>query len=131
MDMSIFESREQAVGVFQRLFTILLEDETFRSRMGASQLTLRLVQSKPDFELYVDPESVRVDPGGERAVITIKMSCDTAHALWSGRLLMPVALATGRVRVRGNVAKVLEFVPLLQPAFDRYPEIAVQAGLPI
>jgi hypothetical protein len=47
-----------------------------------------------------------------------------------GKLLMPAALATGRVRVKGNVARVLEFVPLLHPAFDVYPTIASEAGLP-
>jgi len=27
------------------------------------------------------------------------------------------------------VAKVIEFVPMLQPAFDRYPQIAADAGV--
>ncbi|GGW58110.1 hypothetical protein GCM10010503_38920 [Streptomyces lucensis JCM 4490] len=127
--MTYFTSKEQAVDVFKRLFTILLEDEEFTSRMRAADLTLRLIQTKPDLELYIDPEGIKVDADTGSAIINIKMSCDTAHALWSGKLLMPVALATGRVRVRGSVAKVLEFVPLLQPAFDRYPKIAEQAGV--
>ncbi|QRX96324.1 MULTISPECIES: hypothetical protein [Streptomyces] len=127
--MAYFRTKEQAAGVFAHLFTILLSDEQFTARMREAGLTLRLVQSKPDVELYVDPDGVTVDAGVDKAVINIKMSCDTAHALWSGRLLMPVALATGKVRIRGSVAKVLEFVPLLQPAFDRYPEIAARAGV--
>lgn len=127
--MAYFASKEQAAEVFERLFRILLEDEQFTSRMRDSGLDLRLVQSSPDLELYVDPQGVKVDAGVGKAVINIKMSCDTAHALWSGKLLMPVALATGKVRIRGSVAKVLEFVPLLQPAFDRYPQIAAEAGV--
>jgi putative sterol carrier protein len=126
--MSRFESKEQAVSVFGELFRILLEDETFSGRFRELGLTLRIIQVKPDFELYVAPSGVRVDAGIEQAVLTIKMSCDTAHALWSGELLMPLALATGKLRVRGSVAKVLEFVPLLQPAFDRYPAIVAEAG---
>jgi hypothetical protein len=127
--MSRFESKEQAVSVFGELFRILLEDETFSGRFRELGLTLRIVHVKPDFELYVTPSGVRVDAGIEQAVLTIKMSCDTAHALWSGELLMPLALATGKLRVRGSVAKVLEFVPLLQPAFDRYPAIVAEAGV--
>jgi hypothetical protein len=57
------------------------------------------------------------------------MSSDTAHRLWMGTLTMPLALATGKVRVKGSVAKVVEFVPMLQPAFDRYPAIAEAEGL--
>jgi putative sterol carrier protein len=128
--MTVFQSTEQASAVFTRLFEILLQDPTFGDRMRAAGLTLRLVQSKPELQLFVSPDGVSGDDIDTPAAITIKMSCDTAHQLWSGKLLMPLALATGKVRIRGSVAKVLEFVPLLQPAFDRYPEIAAQAGAP-
>jgi putative sterol carrier protein len=65
----------------------------------------------------------------DSSTVTIKMSCDTAHALWSGTLMMPTAIATGKVRIRGKVSKVLELVPVLQPAFDRYPQIAAAHGV--
>jgi hypothetical protein len=48
-----------------------------------------------------------------------------------GTLMMPTAVATGKVRIRGKVAKVIEFVPILQPAFDRYPEIAASSGVAV
>jgi putative sterol carrier protein len=128
--MSTYESKEQAVAVFGRLFTILLEDETFSEKLRARNLGLRLVQTKPDFELFVDETGVFVDTTDRRAAISVKMSGDTAHSLWMGKLLMPAALATGRVRVKGNVTRVLEFVPLLHPAFDVYPSIASEVGLP-
>ncbi len=127
--MSVFTSRGQAVEVFTRLFTILLDDQTFSSRLQESQLSLRLIQTKPDFQLHISRDGVSAEDTGTPAVLTIKMSSDTAHALWSGKLLVPFAIATGRVRVRGSVAKMLEFQPLLQPAFDRYPQIAADAGV--
>jgi len=127
--MTVFESKEQAVGVFSQLFELLLQDETFSTRVREAGLSLRLVQSKPDFALHVSNDGVRVDDTTTPAALTIKMSSDNAHALWSGQLLMPLALATGKIRVRGSVTKMLEFQPLLQPAFDRYPQIALQAGV--
>jgi hypothetical protein len=42
---------------------------------------------------------------------------------------MPIAVATGKIRIKGSVAKVIEFVPLLRPAFDRYPALAAAAGV--
>ena len=126
--MAVFESRQQAVSVFAELFQILVDDPAVASRMRNAGLTLRLIQTDPDFQLHVQPDGVQVGDETSPATLTIKMSCDAAHQLWSGRLLMPVALATGRVRVRGSIAKMLEFVPLLQPAFDRYPAIAADAG---
>ena len=127
--MTVFDTKEQAVGVFTQLFELLLQDETFSNRVRDSGLTLRLVQSKPDFVLHISNDGVKLDDTDTPAALTIKMTSDNAHALWSGNLLMPLALATGKIRVRGSVTKMLEFQPLLQPAFDRYPQIAVQAGV--
>jgi putative sterol carrier protein len=128
--MPAYSSKDQAAAVFSRLFEIMLEDPGFGAVVRERSLSVRFVHTKPDFELFVDGDGVRVDGPPAPAAITIKMSCDTADALWTGRLLMPVAVATGRIRIRGSVATVIEFVPQLQPAFDRYPELAAAAGVP-
>ena len=128
--MTVYDTTDQAEQVFGSLFRILAEDEAFTTRLRDSGLTVRLLQSKPDCAIFLSPDGVVVgDQAPADAAITIKMSCDTAHALWTGALMMPTALATGRIRIRGKVAKVLEFVPILQPAFDRYPEIAAASGI--
>ncbi|WP_145969005.1 SCP2 sterol-binding domain-containing protein [Streptomyces hyaluromycini] len=128
--MSVFPSSEMAVKVFSSLFAVLLEDDDFVARARQEGLSVRLVHTKPDCEIFVAPQGLRI--GEEQAgpaAITLRMSCDTAHALWMGQLMVPVAIATGRLRIRGKVAKVLELVPMLRPAFDRYPEIAAAAGI--
>jgi putative sterol carrier protein len=92
-------------------------------------MSVRFVHTKPDFELHVDADGVRVDGPSAPTTLMIRMSCDTADALWAGRLLMPIAVATGKIRIKGGVARVIEFVPLLRPAFDRYPSLAAAAGV--
>jgi putative sterol carrier protein len=128
--MPVYQTTQQAERVFGQLFRILSQDETFTARLRDSGLSARLVHTKPDCVVFLSPEGVLLgEQAPPTATITIKMSCDTAHALWMGNLMMPTALATGKVRVRGKIAKVLEFVPVLQPAFDRYPEIAAANGI--
>lgn len=128
--MPKFETNDQARIVFTTLFEILLEDETFSTKVTESDLSLHLIHTKPDVELFVAPDvGVTTGPPPRKAAITIKMSCDTAHSLWMGDLLVPLAVATRRVRIKGSVSKVMEFVPILQPAFDRYPEIASTHGI--
>jgi putative sterol carrier protein len=127
--MPAYTSKEQAAAVFSQLFEIMLEEPGFGAIVRDRGLSVRFVHTKPDFELFVDADGVRVDGPPAPAAISIKMSCDTADALWSGRLLLPIAVATGRLRIKGSVATVVEFAPLLQPAFDRYPEIAAAAGV--
>ncbi|MFJ9584418.1 hypothetical protein [Streptomyces acidicola] len=128
--MSTFSSSEMAAEVFGRLFSVMLEDEEFVVRARQEGLSVRLVHTKPDCQVFVSPQGVVVgEEAPQTAAITLKMSCDTAHALWMGRLMVPVAIATGRLRIRGKVAKVLELVPMLRPAFDRYPDIAAASGV--
>ncbi|RFU22485.1 SCP2 sterol-binding domain-containing protein [Geodermatophilus marinus] len=128
--MPAFTSQAQAAAVFPQLFEILLEDPQFGAIVRDRGLSVRFVHTKPDLQLHVDADGVRVGGPPAPASLTITMSCDTADALWTGRLLMPVAVATGRIRIKGSVATVVEFVPLLRPAFDRYPELAAAAGVP-
>ena len=131
--MPVYATTEQAEEVFGGLFHILSNDDNFRARLRETGLSARLVHTKPDCTIYVSADEVVVGPeAAERpAAITIKMSSDTAHALWLGKLMVPTAVATGRLRIRGKVAKVIELVPILQPAFDKYPDIAASRGLPV
>lgn len=128
--MPFYTDSETAYAVFGELFRILSEDETFNGGLRESNLSIRLLHTSPDAVIHVSPEGVLLgDEAPEAAAISIKMSCDTAHKLWNGSLLMPAALAMGKVRIKGKVAKVLELVPILQPAFDRYPQIAAAHGV--
>jgi putative sterol carrier protein len=128
--MTVFSSSEMASEVFGRLFGVLLEDEQFVEKARKEALSVQLVHTKPDCRIFVSSEGVVLgDDVPFKAAITLRMSCDTAHALWSGRLLVPAAIATGKVRIRGRIAKVLELVPMLQPAFDSYPTIAAESGV--
>lgn len=128
--MAVFVSKAQATALFGELFSILAADPEFAASLREHQLTVQVIHTAPDFSIFLEPGGVQLDEAPSVSpVIMIKMSCDTAHLLWSGKLLLPVALATGKLRVRGSMAKVIEFAPMLQPAFDRYPELAASAGL--
>lgn len=127
--MGAFTSKHQATSVFTTLFGILLDDERFADTVRNENLSVQFFHSDPDLTVFVNADGVWIDEAPSTPEISIKMSCDNADALWSGRLLMPIALATRKIRIKGSVAKVIEFVPLLQPAFDRYPSIATQAGV--
>lgn len=127
--MSAFTSKPQAVSVFTRLFEILLEDQTFSTAVRSQHLSVLFLHDDLGFTLFVNADGVHIDETPHAPAITIKMTTDVADALWAGRLLMPMALATRKIRVKGKVSKVIEFVPLLQPAFDQYPSIAADAGV--
>jgi putative sterol carrier protein len=127
--MATFSSTSQAAALFSELFSILLADEQFAHSLRENRLKVLIIHTDPDFSLFLEPDGLHLDETPSAPVLTIKMSCDIAHQLWSGKLLLPIALATGKLRVRGSMAKIIEFAPMLQPAFDRYPQLAAAAGL--
>ena len=127
--MPAFSTKDQAASVFTTLFEILLQDDRFATTVRAEKLTVLFRHSDPELTVFLDADGVYVDEVPSAPAITIQMSCTTADALWAGRLLMPIALATRKIKISGSVAKVIEFVPMLQPAFDRYPQIAADAGV--
>lgn len=128
--MTLFSDSQTAYVVFGELFRILSQDEAFTARLQESNLSVRLVHTNPAAVIHVSADGVLFgDDVPEAATIIIKMSCATAHELWNGSLLMPAALAMGKVRIKGKIARVLELVPILQPAFDRYPGIAAAHGI--
>lgn len=130
--MPVYESPEAAEEIFGGLFQILRDDAEFTSRLRKHDMSVRLVQTDPDVQIYVSADALIIGAGApEQATVTIRMSSDTAHLLWLGKLMMPTAIATRKVRIQGKVARVLDLVPILRPAFDRYPEIAQKAGLPV
>jgi len=124
-----FASKDQAASVFTTLFEILLEDDRFATRVRNENLSVLFKHSDPELTVFLDADGVYVDDVPHAPAITIQMSCPTADALWTGHLLMPIALATRKIKISGSVAKVIEFVPMLQPAVDRYPQIAAEAGV--
>lgn len=127
--MSYFETTQQAQRVFEELFTVLSEDSAAMDKMESSGLKVEIIHKKPDCRIQFDGQGIHSLDEQFTPNVRIAMNCDTAHKLWMGELLMPVALATGRVRVKGNVPKILELIPVLQPAFDRYEEVAVKHGV--
>jgi putative sterol carrier protein len=127
----IFDSTETAEEIFGKLFGILTDDEEFTSRLRKHDMSVRLTQTDPACLIYISSEELVIGAEApEQATVTIRMSSDTAHSLWLGKLMMPTAIATRKVRIQGKVARVPDLAPMLRPAFDQYPDIARQAGLP-
>lgn len=128
--MPTFDSPETVYDLFARFFEILLADDDFSYKYRESNISLHLICTRPDLEMCVSPETgVVAGPPAQLSAIRIKMSCDTAHALWLGKIPISIAIAAGKVRVRGSIAEVLEFVPILHPAFDLYSQLAAERGI--
>ena len=77
----------------------------------------------------LDPPVVTTNPHPQTATeITLDMSADDGHAFWMGNLNMAIALAKGRVKVSGPIAKIMKLLPAMKPAFPKYKAFIEERG---
>ncbi len=131
--MAVFESTEKMYEVLGELFETLLAHEVVGEKFKKQGVTIRFIMTEPKGEIWLLPEGKVVCgvPDGVKEDISMSLSGDTAHKFWLKQITMPVALAKGLIKAKGPLPKVLKLLPLLNPAYEAYPEIAKKHGLEI
>ncbi len=131
--MAVFESTEKMYEVLGELFNVLLSDEKVGPKFKEQNIAIRFVMTDPKGEIWLLPDATVVCgvPEGVKETITMSLSGDTAHKFWLKKISMPVALARGLIKAKGPLPKVLKLLPLLNPAYKAYPEIAKKHGLEV
>ena len=61
-------------------------------------------------------------------VITMKMASTVANRFFQGKENIALAVATGRVKLRGPLAKMLELAPVTKPVYPVYREWLINDG---
>lgn len=134
--MAVFESKEKMQTVLGGLFEQLLADPSFGPKFVNSDITIKFNISEPNAELWVTPGDgtagqVLWGANAEKATVEMSLSGDTCHRFWLKQVAMPVALAKGLIKAKGPMPKILKLLPLLKPAYERYPDWARANDLPV
>jgi hypothetical protein len=58
---------------------------------------------------------------GKRPEVSMTMNADFAHKFWHGRANLVTALTLRQVIAKGNVPKTIKLLPILKPAYEKYP----------
>lgn len=131
--MGYFKDSREVYDTIGRLFVELAADEELGPRFREANTIVRYQHTDPEAAITVrlDPaEPAQVDLGESdlEPEVTMRMSADTAHRFWLGRVNVTVALARGQIKASGPVAKILKLVPLTKPVFPRYKALLEQQG---
>lgn len=132
--MAVFENTEKMYTVLGSLFNTLVTNPTVGPKFVEANIIIKFNIDNPTGELWLTPDnngSVVCGPSSHTPTIEMTLSGDTCHRFWLQEVAMPVALAKGLIKAKGPLPKVLKLLPLLKPAFEAYPAIAKQHGLPI
>ncbi len=139
--MARFESPDEFKRVFAQIFQLMND----HPKIGR---TLRDAKAPHRFEItdlnlvfsvtYAPPEDESTgrflrwgwesDGFTAEPVITMKMASQVANRFFQGKENIALAIATGRVKLRGPLSKILELAPVTRPVYPVYREWLANQG---
>ncbi|MBC2716152.1 MAG: hypothetical protein HF978_12665 [Desulfobacteraceae bacterium] len=132
--MQAFESTEQMYDIIGSLLREILADETIGTKYRESDMIIKYNISGPTGEIWVTKEGEVICGATDNPLapsVAMTLSGDSCHAFWMQELSLPMAVAKGKIKVKGSLVKVLKLIPLLKPAYKAYPEIARKYGMAV
>ena len=114
------------------IFELGFADPELGPKMAATGMVFATRCTEPDASVVVDMTNHKVyrgsDAGGPPPDAALIMSTATANAYWQGKVNLPFAMARSKVKVEGNVAKLLALSPLGKKLYPRYVEMLKTDG---
>ncbi|MGK0289779.1 MAG: alcohol dehydrogenase [bacterium] len=127
-----FKDSKSVYNVLAKFINILKEDSEINQALLKSNLCIQFMLTNPEAQITIDAagDEVKVIEGDFQGNIelTMTMDADFAHAFWHGEVNILVALTQKKITTRGRLPKGLKLLPILKPAFRKYPEFLEQEG---
>lgn len=133
--MPVFSSQREAEQVLSEFLEHITSDPELRPKFVAAATSFRANYHDPDcfvsLATTVDPPVVHSgdEAKAEQVDVNMFMSADDGHKFWLGELNIPMALARKKVRVEGQIPKLLKLLPAMQPAFAMYRTFLKERGM--
>ncbi|MEM7182365.1 MAG: iron-containing alcohol dehydrogenase [Spirochaetota bacterium] len=100
-----------------------------------SGIKIKFVYNNPDAYITIDASNseVKIYDGkdGDHVQVDIELGleADLAHYFWHGEVNAVQALTRREVSTKGDLAKAMQLLPLLNPAYEIYPQFLREKGL--
>jgi hypothetical protein len=130
--MTVFKDTQHIYAVLEDVWNFVIRETETGQKMKEYGVSYKFILKEPNGLLYVDHEKVLVGEEANRdAVITMELSGETVHKFWLKQIMLPVALATRKIKSKGPIPKVLKMLPFLQPVYDNYPRFCEKHGIEV
>jgi hypothetical protein len=141
--MSVFTSKDELKRVFDHLFTELSRDSEIGPRLRAQKTPQRFVFSDMGLVLNVRDAGEKSFKKGDHLewvwgdkgrtwepVVSITMTSDVANRYFQGKENVPLAIARGGIVLEtGDLAKVLDLLPIMKPFHKKWILVLKTRGL--
>jgi hypothetical protein len=131
--MPVFKDTAQLYDCVSGILEYLRDYPPARDAFIKSGLVIRFNYTAPDGEITIDgshnPIELFCGPCDRVPTVDMKMSADTAHQFWLGKVNLVAALTRGTMTAKGPIPAIMKLLPAITPAYKRYPEILREKGL--
>ncbi|HEY1968525.1 MAG TPA: SCP2 sterol-binding domain-containing protein [Pseudonocardia sp.] len=122
--MSTFSSSEELYTIVVGFLREMAADPELAAKLRAARVSFKVEHTDPEASMLIDTNQnppLVVAPADDRpSDVQLAMSADDGHRFWLGELSIMPALATRRVKVAGQLPKMMGLLPAMEPAFKRY-----------
>ncbi|MDT5239574.1 MAG: hypothetical protein QOD97_1772 [Mycobacterium sp.] len=130
--MAIFTSSDQLYDVFVGFMEDMAADPVLGPKFVKSKTIFRINYADPEASILIDcthdPIHVTQGPSDVKPDVELTMSADNGHLFWIGKLKITTAITKRKVKVNGQVTKMMNLLPALDPAFARYRTYLAEKG---
>ncbi|MGH8998288.1 MAG: SCP2 sterol-binding domain-containing protein [Acidimicrobiia bacterium] len=129
--MGVFKDGDEVGHYLGGIFETGFKNPDLAAKFKAVDTVIRIEYSNPDCVTTVDFTNgvVEYGPGSTlKPEIRMWMEADVAHRFWLGKENVGIAIAKGRMKVKGSVPKVMKIVPITKPLYATYNAMLNEEG---
>lgn len=141
MAKAAFKSKKEFIEVMDKLFTLMSTDPKVGPKLAVARVPQRWEFTDLGLVLhatYADQKAAKKGHflkwvwGDEKCDwdpdVEMKMKSDVANKYFQGKENVPLAVASGRIRTKGNFAKALKLIPITKPIYPKYRRMLEEEG---
>jgi hypothetical protein len=130
--LGYFTTAEQLYDVFTGFMKDMAADPVLGPKFVKSKTAFRINYTDPDASILVDcthdPIQITEGASDSKPDVELTMKADNGHLFWMGKLKITTAITKRKVKVNGQVTKMMNLLPALDPAFARYRSYLAEKG---
>jgi hypothetical protein len=130
--LAFFSSSELLYDVFTGFMEDMAADPDLGPKFVKSKTIFRINYTEPEASILVDcthdPIQIVAGPCDVKPDVELTMKADNGHLFWMGKLKITTAITKRKVKVNGQVTKMMNLLPALDPAFARYRTYLAEMG---
>jgi len=131
--VNVFKDASMLYDVLIGFYEELRDDPDIGPALADTKMIVQFIYKNPSATITIDSTGDEIvihrgDYDGKPEV-SMTMNADFAHKFWHGRANLVTALTLRQVSAKGNVPKTIKLLPILKPAYEKYPRFLKAKGL--